>query len=126
MLRNGASDGLLQTTVENLVGLGIPGFIAVVIAHTGCFGAPACTSALATLGDPWGMLVGIGVLGLSVLVSKALTAFGLTQLARSVVRGRVAKGESWVRIRVSIDRIPRWIVSEDLRRRLYEALDESC
>src|SRR5690242_20926998 len=54
---------LFQKTVSNLVGLGIPGLILLaVIATTGYAGAAAITTALATLGGPFGMLGGIAAL----------------------------------------------------------------
>ena len=120
-------DGLFQMAVEGLVALGVPGLVLLIaVSVSGLAGAAALTSALAALGGPFGMVGGIGVLLLLVLVSKALTKFGLPKMAQAVVRGLIAKGESAESIRRKVESIPKWVISRSLRAKLDEVLAESA
>lgn len=118
------SVGLFQKAVEALVALGVPGLVLLVeVSSSGFVGAAALTSALAALGGPFGMLGGIGVLLSLVIVSKALTQFGLPKMAEAVIRGLMAKGESAESIRKKINSIPKWVVTDDLRAKILEVLE---
>lgn len=56
--------------VQKIVALGIPGIVLLVaMAASGWAGAAAITTALATLGGPFGMIGGIAMLGVLVIVS---------------------------------------------------------
>lgn len=70
------------------------------------------------------MVGGIGVLLLLTLVSKALTQHGLPKLAQAVIRGLIARGESQESIRATVERLPKWIISTQLRTRIEEVLSD--
>lgn len=81
--------------VEAIAGLGVPGLVlCCALALTGFAGAAALTTALASLGGPLGMLGGIGVLLFLVLISKALSKWGIEKIAEAVKRRLIEKGET--------------------------------
>jgi hypothetical protein len=117
------SGDLFQKAVAILVGLGVPGLVLLVImATTGFAGAAAITTALAALGGPFGMLGGITALVAMGITSKALARYGYPKIAEAVVRGLVAKGESKESIRRTLDSIPHWIVSTEVRSKVLGTL----
>jgi ABC-type multidrug transport system fused ATPase/permease subunit len=121
-----SNDGLFQSAVEGLIGLGVPGLVLLIAtATTGFAGAAALTTALAALGGPLGMVGGIAVLLLLVLVSKALASYGLPRMAQAVVRGLIAKGESPESIRKKLDSIPKWVIAAELRTKIDQTLNEN-
>jgi hypothetical protein len=121
-----ATDGLLERAVQGLVALGTPGIVLLVaVSSSGFVGAAALTSGLATLGGPFGMVGGIGVLLLLLLVSKALTNYGFSKMSTLVVRGLVAKGLSIDGIRDQVDRLPKWLISNELRTGIEGVLREN-
>ena len=116
---------LLENVVEKLVALEIPGLVLlVVMATSGYAGATAFTSALATLGGPYGMIAGVGVLLLLGQVSNALARYRLSKMATRVVKGLVAKGHSQEAIRKSIGRWPLWVISSKIRNQVEAVLGE--
>lgn len=118
-------DGLFQKVVDGLVGLGVPGLVLLfAMATSGFAGAAAITTALASLGGPFGMLGGIAVLLLLALASRALSRYGLPKLAHAVMRGLVAKGESPTTILTKVKALPEWVVSAQLRSSIEQTLAE--
>jgi len=88
----------LDSVIEKIVALGVPGLVLViVIATTGLAGGAAIVAALAALGGPFGMMGGIAVLGLLVLISRAIAEYGVETVANRVIDGlikqRMAKEE---------------------------------
>ena len=117
------SGDLFQKAVSSLVGLGVPGLILLaVMATTGFAGAAAITTALAALGGPFGMLGGIAALVAMGFASKALAQYGFPKIAEAVVRGLVARGESKAQIRRTLDSIPNWIISKEIRSKVLTSL----
>lgn len=117
------SGDLFHKAVSTLVGLGVPGLILLaVMATTGFAGAAAITTALAAFGGPFGMLGGITALIAMGIASKALTSYGFPKIAEAVVRGLIANGESKVSIRCTLDSVPKWIISKEIRSRVLALL----
>lgn len=114
---------LFQKAVAALVGMGIPGLVLLaVMATTGFAGAAAITTALAALGGPFGMLGGITLLIGMGLAAKALAEYGYPKVAQAVVRGLIERGESCDSIRRTLDSIPKWIISSQIRNKVLESL----
>lgn len=119
----GRADGLAQRTIEQFVALGVPGLVLLAaLSATGFAGAAAITAGLASLGGPFGMLGGIGVLVILYAAAKPLASHGFRYIAVGVVRGLKAKGQSVEDIRAAISRIPDWLLTRSVRMKLDEAL----
>jgi len=107
---------MLDSTVQKIVALGVPGLILVVVmGMTGYAGAVAITVALATLGGPFGMLGGIAVLGVLTLISNAIAQYGIDALAKAVIDSLKKKGLSDDDIWQQVDSIPRVILSKRIK-----------
>ena len=79
----------MDEVIRNVAALGLPGVILVIaMAGTGFAGAAAITTALAVLGGPFGMLGGIGLLGLTALIANALSKFGIDALLEGIYSER--------------------------------------
>jgi hypothetical protein len=103
----------LDKVVSTVVGLGVPGLILVgAMATSGFAGAAALTVALSTLGGPLGMLGGVAVLGVLLLISKAITEFGTEKIYAAVIQGLFDKGMTKTEIRVELRKYP---IGADLR-----------
>ncbi|WP_072621772.1 hypothetical protein [Spirulina major] len=108
----------MDEVVRKVAALGLPGIILVItMATTGVGGAAAITAALAFLG-PGGMLGGIALLGVTGLITEALTKGGIEQLLLAVYRDR-AQSEPRAHLLNEIDRLP---ISADLKRFLKTEL----
>lgn len=123
--KSSATDGLLQRAVEACAALGVPGLVLLVTLElTGLVGAAAFTAALSTLGGPLGMIGGVISLGLILLLSKALARYGFRKVAESVINRLKDNGNSPESIRSKIEQYPQWIITSDVRRKLFEIVSE--
>ena len=112
----------LDKIVSSIVALGVPGLVLVVtVAFSGLAGGAAVVAALAFLGGPFGMMGGILVLGLLVLISKALTEFGFQPIFKRVLLGLKEKGQTQAEIAKAIDSYP---ISKDLKLKLHAYIDQ--
>ncbi len=112
----------LDKVVSIIVGFGIPGLILLVAVITaGVAGGAAIVVALATLGGPLGMLGGIALLGVLLLISKALTEYGAEVLLRRVIAGLKQKGNSKPDMLKVIDSYP---ISRSLKAKLREYVEQ--
>src|SRR5437588_10369307 len=108
----------LDKIVALLVGFGIPGLVLLVaVATAGVAGGAAVVVALAVLGGPLGMLGGIALLGVLLVISKALTEYGLEVILRRLLAGLKQKGHSKADILKTIDSYP---ISRGLKAKLRE------
>jgi len=114
----------LVKLIENLVGLGIPGLILLVaISTSGFAGAAAITVALSTIGFGFGMIAGIGVLGFSLIISRAISKYGFEKIYSGTIKGLLDKGESKETILLKIKKYP---ISKELKLKLEELLKDSA
>jgi len=112
----------MDKIVEKIVGLGVPGLILLVAISVGGYaGAAALTSGLAILGGPLGMLGGIGVLGLSVYISQAISKHGFEIIYSKTIKGLLEKGETKESILSKIDKYP---ISKGLKLNLKDLLNK--
>ena len=112
----------MDKLVSKVAALGVPGLVLVVaIGATGFAGGAAITTALAALG-PGGMIGGIATLGVIGLISEGIAKFGMDAVFSSVVKELYRRGETKESIKEKINRYP---VSKDLKRKLCELLDET-
>jgi hypothetical protein len=113
----------MDDAVRKIAALGLPGVLLVIaMATTGFAGAAAITTALAALGGPFGMLGGIGLLGITALVTDALAKVGIEGFLRQVYCER-RKEESHDRL---LEEIQGLLISDDLKRLLREVVKTGC
>jgi hypothetical protein len=116
--------GLMERVVQKLVALGVPGLVLLVaMGTTGLYGGAAIVAALAMLGGPFGILGGIGVLGIVALLSDAIAQYGIQAIFKEVLKGLLASGYSEQEIRQAIASYP---ITSGLRSELNKCLDNSC
>ena len=97
----------LDKIIDKIAALGIPGIVLVIIiSTTGLAGGAALVAALAVLGGPLGMMGGIAALGLMVLISKAITTYGIEKIVQGVVGRLKGKGLSKDKIKTEIEKYP--------------------
>ena len=111
----------MDTIVNRIVGIGVPGLMLVVaISMTGLSGAAAITAALALLG-PGGMIGGIITLFISGAIASVLAEYGFDALFEAIVKKLYKKGESKETIRRKIENGP-W--SEKLKAKAISELNK--
>ncbi|MTJ15278.1 hypothetical protein FJR11_22480 [Anabaena sp. UHCC 0187] len=102
--------------VRKIASLGLPAVMFAVAcsiaAGMGLAGGAVITTALALLGGPFGMVVGIGVLGISTLIGDAVAKFGIKKLLIGVYKVHLENGRSCSELSREIRSL--WI-SEDLK-----------
>ena len=102
--------------VSTIVGLGAPGLVLLVaMAASGWAGGAAIVTALAILGGPLGMLGGLALLGVLVLISRALARYGLEKIFVAAVRKMEEEGMSRMEI---IKKVRSYPISKDLKYRI--------
>jgi hypothetical protein len=114
----------MDEVVKKVAALGLPGVILVItMAATGLTGAAAITAALAFLGGPAGMLGGIAVLGLTGLITDALTKVGLEDFLTAVYCER-RQSEPHGKLLSEIDSLS--LFDGDIRERLKVTVTDGC
>jgi ClpP class serine protease len=110
----------MDEVIRKVASLGLPGVILVTtMAATGFAGAAAITTALAILGGPFGMLGGIGVLGILALVADALSKSGIDTLLAGIYLER-SKTEAREKLCQEIDQLS---ISWELKLKLKSLLN---
>jgi hypothetical protein len=81
--------------ISSIAGLGVPGLVLLAaMSVTGFAGAAAITTALASLGGPFGMLGGIALLGTLALISRGLASYGFDAIFDAVLEELRKQGKS--------------------------------
>lgn len=110
----------MDKIISKVAALGVPGLVLVIaIGATGLAGGAAITTALAALG-PGGIIGGIATLGVIGLLSEGVAQYGVDAIFSSVVKELYKRGESKASIH---DKIKRYPISKDLKRKLNESLE---
>lgn len=110
----------MDKIVSKVAALGVPGLVLIIaMGATGYAGAAAITTALAALG-PFGIIGGIATLGVIGLLSEGIAKYGVDAIFSSVVIELYKRGETKATIMEKIEKYP---VSKDLKRKLKEKLE---
>ena len=97
----------IDEVVEKISGLGIPGLVLLVAIMLNPFsGGAAIVAALAALGGPFGMIVGIGTVVLSGFIAAAISKFGFGAIFKRVLNNLREQGKTKEEILQEIDRYP--------------------
>lgn len=111
----------MDKIVSKVAALGVPGLVLVIaIGATGLAGGAAITAALAALG-PGGMIGGIATLGVIGILSEGIAKYGVDAIFSSVVKELYKRGESKESI---LEKIKKYPISRDLKRKLNESLEK--
>ena len=116
----------MDELVSKIAGLGVAGLVLVIVMGiTGFAGAAALTTALATLGGPFGMLGGLAVLGILTTLSSAIAKYSVDEIARNVdeiarnvVQQMLKEGRTKASITKEINDFP--LITNDLRAKLRD------
>jgi uncharacterized membrane protein len=111
---------VMDYIVQKIVALGIPGIVLLVaMAASGWAGAAAITTALATLGGPFGMIGGIAMLGVLVIVSDGIAKYGFEKLLKASINEMEKRGTSSTDI---IRKVQSYPISPSLKKRVLDEL----
>ncbi len=109
---------------RKIASLGLPAVMFAVAcsiaAGTGLAGGAVITAALAMLGGPFGMVAGLGLLGIATVIGDAVSQFGIEELLVAVYTiQRQQQGRPCSDIVGEINSL--WL-SNDLRRRIINRM----
>lgn len=108
--------------VKRISALGTKGMILVImVSSAGVAGAAALSTGLLVLG-PGGMIGGMTIMGLLLLISRAINEYGLEAILEAIIKEMQSKGRSKQSIKNEISEY--WIAA-GLKHRLYEAVDKA-
>ncbi len=102
--------------------LGIPALVLVLAVEiTGVVGAAAVVEGLALLGGPWGVIGGLGVLGVLVVISKGIGRYGFKAVFEGVLKNLYKKGHSRDEILKKVDG---YKITQRMKNSLRKYIDE--
>ncbi|MCW5314095.1 hypothetical protein GTQ43_09845 [Nostoc sp. KVJ3] len=108
----------MDEIVKKLAGLGLPGVILVVLAATSGGSSAAVAAALTALGGPFGIIGGIGLLGLITVLGDTVAGYGIEAILKAVYAER-SKTES---VRYLLKEIKDLPITEELKLKLKNQL----
>ncbi|MBW4592860.1 MAG: hypothetical protein KME46_08040 [Brasilonema angustatum HA4187-MV1] len=108
----------MDEIVKKLAGLGLPGIILVIITATAGGSSAAVAAALTAVGGPFGILGGIGLLGLVTVLGDTIAGFGIEAILKAVYAER-SKTESVRFLLKEINDLP---ISDELKLKLKNQL----
>jgi hypothetical protein len=109
----------MDEIAKKIAGLGLPGIILVVLAIASGGSNAAIVAALTAVGGPFGIVGGIGLLGLTSVLGDTVATFGLEEVLKLVYSERI-KNES---VRVLLKEINDLPISNELKTKLTTHLD---
>ena len=105
----------VDSVVEFVVGLGVPGLILYyVCAASGFAGAAAITSTLAAFGGPGGMIGGVITFGAAAFIMRAISKLGTENLSYLIIDAYYKKGMTKEELLREIENSP--LISKDLKK----------
>jgi hypothetical protein len=108
----------MDEIVKKLAGLGLPGIILVILTVTSAGSNAAIVGALTALGGPFGIVGGIGLLGLITVVGDTVAGYGIEAVLKAIYNER-SKTES---VRFLLKEIKDLPISEELKLKLKNEL----
>jgi hypothetical protein len=109
----------MDEVVKKIAALGLPGILLVVaISASGMMGSAAVVAALTALGGPFGIIGGLGLLGLATLVGETIAGFGIEAVLTNIYVER-SKTES---VRFLLKEIKDLPITEELKLKLKNQL----
>ena len=110
----------IDDLVGQIAGLGIPGLVFIVAMMLNPFyGGAAIVTALAALGGPFGMLVGIGTVVVLGFIAAAISKFGFEEIFKGVLRKLKEQGKTKEEILKEINSYP---ISKKLKLKLRDEI----
>lgn len=108
----------MDEIVKKLAGLGLPGVILAILTATSGGSAAAFVAALTGLGGPFGLIGGLGVLGLTTVLGDTVAGYGIEAILKAVYAER-SKTES---VRYLLKEIKDLPITEELKLKLKNQL----
>ncbi|MBW4629693.1 MAG: hypothetical protein KME49_30330 [Brasilonema octagenarum HA4186-MV1] len=104
----------MDEIVKKLAGLGLPGIILVILTATAGGSSAAVAAALTAVGGPFGIVGGIGLLGLITVLGDTIAGYGIEAILKAVYAER-SKTESVRFLLKEINDLP---ISDELKLKL--------
>jgi hypothetical protein len=108
----------MDEIVKKIAGLGLPGVILVILAAASGGSSAAVAAAITALGGPFGILGGIGILGLITVLGDTVAGYGIEAILKAIYKER-SKTES---VRFLLKEIKDLPITEELRLKLKKEL----
>ncbi|MBW4596845.1 MAG: hypothetical protein KME46_29100 [Brasilonema angustatum HA4187-MV1] len=108
----------MDEIVKKLAGLGLPGIILVILTATAGGSSAAVAAALTAAGGPFGIVGGIGLLGLLTVLGDTIAGYGIEAILKAVYAER-SKTESVRFLLKEINDLP---ISDELKLKLKNQL----
>lgn len=108
----------MDEIVKKLAGLGLPGVILVVLTVASGGSSAAVAAAITALGGPFGIVGGIGLLGLITVLGDTIAGYGIEAILKAIYAER-SKTES---VRYLLKEIKDLPISEELKLKLKNQL----
>lgn len=108
----------MDEIVKKLAGLGLPGIILVILTATAGGSSAAVAAALTAVGGPFGIVGGIGLLGLITVLGDTIAGYGIEAILKAVYAER-SKTESVRFLLKEINDLP---ISDELKLKLKNQL----
>ena len=104
--------------VKQLAGFGLPGSILLILGFASAGSNAAIVATLTSVGGPFGILGGIGLLGLTTVVGDTVAGYGIEAILKAIYTER-SKTES---VRFLLKEIKDLPISDDLKLKLKNHL----
>ncbi|MHC5597718.1 MAG: hypothetical protein ACYTXC_17565 [Nostoc sp.] len=108
----------MDEIVKKIAGLGLPGVILVILAVASGGSSAAIAAAITALGGPFGIVGGIGILGLITVLGDTVAGYGIEAILKAIYKER-SKTES---VRFLLKEIKDLPITEELRLKLKNEL----
>ncbi|CAD5949830.1 hypothetical protein [Planktothrix agardhii] len=108
----------MDEIAKKIAGLGLPGIVLLIIAVSSAGSNTAIAAALTAMGGPFGIVGGIGILGLMTVLGDTVSGYGIEAVLHAVYAER-SKTESVIYLLKEIQDLP---ISDELKLKLTNHL----
>jgi hypothetical protein len=109
----------LDQIAAKLAGLGLPGIFLVILTVSSAGSNAAIVAAITSIGGPFGILGGIGILGLITVAGDAVSSYGIEAILKAIYTER-SKKDSKRSLLKEIKDLP---ISDELKLKLTNQLN---